>query len=288
MVFVLGTQMKHFKNNKKKNNAIVITATLAMLATFVVVVAGPATILGIIRPVDAAITETTGGSVQPSPERKVPVVISGDNIYIAWWSNNTENGNEEVMFRASNDGGATFGDKMNLSNTPDADSTRVEIAAEGADVIVSWWETNQTSDTPVARLSSDGGQTFGPMLRLAANGTISSETTTETATNDNDGGDDEATTATSVSIVAGSSELTDDAYQPNPIEVSIDDTVTWTNDDIAQHTVTSGQGGEPDGEFDSSIMSTGTTFEHTFTEVGEYPYFCTLHPNMVGTVIVMS
>src|SRR5215217_8190288 len=284
MVFVLGTQMKHFKNNKKKNNAIVTTATLAMLATFVVVVAGPATILGIIRPVDAAITETTGGSVQPSPERKVPAVVSGDNIYIAWWTNNTENGNEEVMSRASNDGGATFGDKMNLSNTPDADSTRVEIAAEGADVIVSWWETNQTSDTPVARLSSDGGQTFGPMLRLAANGTISSETTTK----DNDGGDDEATTATSVSIVAGSSELTDDAYQPNPIEVSIDDTVTWTNDDIAQHTVTSGQGGEPDGEFDSSIMSTGTTFEHTFTEVGEYPYFCTLHPNMVGTVIVMS
>jgi hypothetical protein len=180
MVFVLGTQMKHFKNNKKKNNAIVTTATLAMLATIVVVVAGPATILGIIRPVDAAITETTGGSVQPSPERKAPAVVSGDNIYIAWWTNNTENGNEEVMSRASNDGGATFGDKMNLSNTPDADSTRVEIAAEGADVIVSWWETNQTSDTPVARLSSDGGQTFGPMLRLAANGTISS--TNEEAT----------------------------------------------------------------------------------------------------------
>src|SRR5215218_9257996 len=265
MVFELGTQMKHFKNNKKKNNAIVTTATLAMLATIVVVVAGPATILGIIRPVDAAITETTGGSVQPSPERKVPAVVSGDNIYIAWWTNNTENGNEEVMSRASNDGGATFGDKMNLSNTPDADSTRVEIAAEGADIIVSWWETNQTSAT-----------------------TTTDTTTATTTTNDDGGGDDEATTATSVSIVAGSSELTDDAYQPNPIEVSIDDTVTWTNDDIAQHTVTSGQGGEPDGEFDSSIMSTGTTFEHTFTEVGEYPYFCTLHPNMVGTVIVMS
>jgi len=77
------------------------------------------------------------------------------------------------MFRASNDGGATFSDKINLSNSPDADSWRVEIAAEGADVIVSWCETNQTSDTPVARMSTDGGQTFGPMLRLAANGTIS-------------------------------------------------------------------------------------------------------------------
>jgi hypothetical protein len=48
------------------------------------------------------------------------------------------------MFRASNDGGATFGDKINLSNTTDADSTRVEIAGEGTDVAVTWWETNQT------------------------------------------------------------------------------------------------------------------------------------------------
>jgi hypothetical protein len=107
-------------------------------------------------------------------ERKAPVVVSGDNIYIAWWTNNTENGNEEVMFRASTDAGQTFSDKINLSNTTDADSWRVEIAGEGDNVIVSWWETNQTSDTPVARISNDGGQTFGPLLRLATNGTIGS------------------------------------------------------------------------------------------------------------------
>lgn len=99
----------------------------------------------------------------------------GDNIYIAWWTNNTENGNEEVMFRASTDGGETFGDKINLSNTTDADSWRVEIHGEGDTVVVSWWETNQTSDTPVARISNDAGETFGPMLRLATNGTISSD-----------------------------------------------------------------------------------------------------------------
>jgi hypothetical protein len=64
--------------------------------------------------------------------------------------------------------------KINLSNTTDADSWRVEIAGEGENVIVSWWETNQTSDTPVARISNDGGETFGPMIMLAANGTISS------------------------------------------------------------------------------------------------------------------
>jgi hypothetical protein len=76
------------------------------------------------------------------------------------------------MFRASTDNGATFGDKMNLSNTTEADSDDAEIAASGDNVYVSWWERNETSDTPVARVSNDNGDTFGPMLMLATNGTI--------------------------------------------------------------------------------------------------------------------
>src|SRR5919199_6389999 len=99
-----------------------------------------------------------------------PIATSGDNIYITWWSNKT--GNEEVMFRASTDNGATFGDKINLSNTTAADSDDAEIAASGDSVYVTWWERNETSDTPVARVSNDNGATFGPMLMLANNGTI--------------------------------------------------------------------------------------------------------------------
>jgi hypothetical protein len=165
--------MRHL-NNKKKNNTLVSVATLFTLA-FVFVTA--ATIIGINQLAFAQddnpliATRTTTTTTEPS---KAPSVVSGDNIYIAWWTNNTENGNEEVMFRASSDGGATFSNKTNLSNTTDADSWRVEIAGEGDNVIVSWWETNQTSDTPVARVSNDGGETFSPMLRLATNGTIGS------------------------------------------------------------------------------------------------------------------
>src|SRR5919106_847391 len=106
--------------------------------------------------------------------------------------------------------------------------------------------------------------------------------TTGTGTTGGEGG------GTSVSIVPGSSSLTTDAYQPNPVQVGVGDTVTWTNDDAQPHTVTSGEGATPDGTFDSSIMAPGATFEHTFTEAGEYPYFCLLHPNMVGTVSVSS
>ena len=109
----------------------------------------------------------------PNPEpRKAPPVISGENVYVAWWTNNTANSGNEVIFRASTDGGATFGDKINLSNTTDTDSTRAEIDSDADSVIVTWWETNQTSDTSVMKVSTDNGATFGPLLTLATNGTI--------------------------------------------------------------------------------------------------------------------
>lgn len=89
----------------------------------------------------------------------------------------------------------------------------------------------------------------------------------------------------SVSIGQGSS-LTTDAYSPNPVQLSVGGTVMWTNDDSVPHSATSGENATPDGFFDSGIMAPGATFEHTFTEAGEYPYFCLLHPNQVGTVRV--
>jgi hypothetical protein len=103
----------------------------------------------------------------------VPIAISGDNTYLAWWTNET--GNDEIMFRSSNDGGASFTDKINLSNSTDADSQDVEIAADGDNVIVTWWERNQTAEEPIVRISADNGETFGPMLRLATNGIIGAE-----------------------------------------------------------------------------------------------------------------
>jgi hypothetical protein len=103
---------------------------------------------------------------------KAPVAISGDNIYITWWTNKTAMGDGEVMFRASADGGQTFDDKINLSNNTVTNSVDAEIAAEGGNVVVTWWERNSTSNEPVARISTDNGATFGPTLVLATNGTI--------------------------------------------------------------------------------------------------------------------
>ncbi len=96
------------------------------------------------------------------------------------------------------------------------------------------------------------------------------------------------------SIVPGASTLTDTAYSPNPIEAVVGQTVVWTNDDSAFHTVTSGTVGATDvgKDFDSglagptALTAKGKIFEHTFDAAGEHPYFCTLHPAMVGTIIV--
>jgi plastocyanin len=95
-------------------------------------------------------------------------------------------------------------------------------------------------------------------------------------------------------IVSGASTLTDKAYSPNPINVKVGQTVVWTNDDSAFHTVTSGTVGGSDvgKEFDSglagptALTSKGKTFEHKFDAAGEFPYHCTLHPAMVGKVVV--
>ena len=122
---------------------------------------------------------------------------------------------------------------------------------------------------------------------VGINGTDTNVTDTGDATGTTTGATGDAVgLTTGVSIVPGSSTLTDTAYQPNPVQVSVGDTVTWTNDD-SHHTLSHPvQNGQPDGRFDSSIMAPQQTFEHTFTEAGEYPYFCVLHPNMVGTVSV--
>lgn len=114
-----------------------------------------------------------GVDAGPADRSRAPPAITGDNIYVAWWTNKT--GNDEGMFRASTDGGKTFGDKINLSNTTNADSTRVEIDSDGNSVVVTWWETNQTSDIPVMKVSNDNGKTFGSFLKLGTNGTIGGE-----------------------------------------------------------------------------------------------------------------
>lgn len=73
------------------------------------------------------------------------------------------------------------------------------------------------------------------------------------------------------------------------IEVKVLDSVRWENADTAMHTVTSGTPEEgPDGMFDSGLSAPGQSFSYQFTEIGEFDYFCLVHPWMTGTVTVVS
>jgi len=84
-------------------------------------------------------------------------------------------------------------------------------------------------------------------------------------------------------------EVTDQCFIPSIVTVNVGETVTWSNDDTAAHTVTSGTAADgPNGNFDSSMFMSGASFSHTFDSSGNYPYFCMLHPWMEGTVIVGS
>jgi uncharacterized protein (TIGR03118 family) len=60
------------------------------------------------------------------------------------------------------------------------------------------------------------------------------------------------------------------------------------NNDLTLHTATSGQPGVPDGVFNSGSLSQGQTFSHTFTSAGSFPYFCSFHTFMTGTITVQG
>ena len=94
-----------------------------------------------------------------------------------------------------------------------------------------------------------------------------------------------------VSIPAGTSvpgcEESNKCFIPSSVSIMKGDTVVWSNDDTAAHTVTSGSPANgPSGMFDSSLLIGGKSFEHKFDSSGSVDYFCMVHPWMTGSVQV--
>jgi plastocyanin len=72
------------------------------------------------------------------------------------------------------------------------------------------------------------------------------------------------------------------AFSPAVLSIPAGDTVIWTNNDSAPHTVTSDSG----TELNSPSLGRGQTFTHIFATVGSLPYHCSIHPSMRGGVTV--
>jgi cytochrome c oxidase subunit 2 len=102
---------------------------------------------------------------------------------------------------------------------------------------------------------------------------------------------DTTSAAATLTIPNGASVQGNPAYEPNPLTIKVGDTIAVENEDIAPHTVTNGKDAtDPTmGQlFDTSIINAGDSAEIVTADMdpGEYPYFCSVHPYMTGTLTV--
>ncbi len=75
--------------------------------------------------------------------------------------------------------------------------------------------------------------------------------------------------------------IRDFAFEPDTITVSVGSKVRWVNEGLAPHTVT-----DRGGSFDSGILATGTAWSYTFVRSGTFMFWCVIHPDMTGHVVV--
>lgn len=76
-------------------------------------------------------------------------------------------------------------------------------------------------------------------------------------------------------------KIRDFMFMPTALTIAPGDTVTWENDDGEPHTVVS-----LDGAFRSKALDEQDKFSHAFDQAGTFKYLCSIHPKMVGTIIV--
>jgi plastocyanin len=87
--------------------------------------------------------------------------------------------------------------------------------------------------------------------------------------------------AATVTIQPAARTLATAAFVPNPVTLSVGGVLTWVNTDTTTHDMVSDT-----GLWDSGRMSSGASYQFTFSSRGSYPYHCSIHPGMVGTVTV--
>ena len=120
---------------------------------------------------------------------------------------------------------------------------------------------------------------------MLALGSKSGDNTTEDTNHASTAETSSDNSATSTEAVQATAvEIKDFAFTPATIKIKVGDTVTWTNQDSAEHTVTADT--ESNDAPMSELLAKGESYKFTFTKAGTYTYHCTPHPNMKGTVIV--
>ena len=136
--------------------------------------------------------------------------------------------------------------------------------------------------------TSGSSSTLGSTDQIDANTTSITEAGNASTLTNNKENTVSSSEGARITIVEGASLPDMRSFEPASITVSTGTTVTWTNNDTTLHTIISGtpKGGISGTVFDSSHLNSGKTFERKFDSTGTFDYYCTLHPFMMGTVVV--
>ncbi len=94
------------------------------------------------------------------------VAASGDTVHVVWYDN--RDGNQEIYYKRSTDGGVTWGEDTRLTNKS-ADSWYPSIAVSGSVVHVAWDDDRDGNNEIYYKRSEDGGSTWGSDTRLTNN-----------------------------------------------------------------------------------------------------------------------
>jgi hypothetical protein len=152
----------HNLNKKNKKNNSIVTAGAATVMAFLSL-AAPLLLLPLSQSAQAFVNRDIDDA---------PVAASGGNVYVVWANNQSE-----IMFRASHDNGATFSDKINLSNSPEFSSLHPWVATSGDNNVYVSFHDNRTGNVDTyIRTSTDREQTFGDIIRINGTGTLPQQT----------------------------------------------------------------------------------------------------------------
>ena len=87
----------------------------------------------------------------------------------------------------------------------------------------------------------------------------------------------------------GCEQTAEGCYIPSTATVDVGGVIIFSNTDNVAHTFTAGTMSDgPSGEFDTGLLMMDTMYEHSPDKAGEIPYYCIVHPWMVGTIIVQG
>ncbi|MCO5220854.1 MAG: cupredoxin family copper-binding protein [Thermomicrobiales bacterium] len=148
-----------------------------------------------------------------------------------------------------------------------------------SDLAIALGERNDSGASGIATLHDNGDGTTTVSVYLTKHNDDDDHRDGDSAMMGTAESDDSS--ASTVNAVAVS--ISGFAFDPVTLEVKVGDTVTWTNNDSAPHTVTQNPSGSG---FQSGTLQTGESFSYTFESAGTFDYFCEFHSGMTGQVIV--